>query len=254
MLIGRFVSGRRTRWGVIEGDQVRFARNVFNRGGPVLCDCAPLAEVRPLVPALPGKVVAVGLNYRDHAEELGMEIPAEPVLFLKPASSVIGPGRPIVMPSQAEQVDHEAELAVVIGRRCRGVAPQRAGDVIFGYTCGNDVTARDLQRIDGQWTRAKSFDTFCPLGPYIETELDPSDLAVEALVNGEVRQSSSTSRMIFSVPELVAFISGVMTLEAGDVILTGTPPGVGPVAAGDTVTIRVEGVGELTNPVVAEGA
>lgn len=254
MRVGRFVTKGRARWGVIEGDRVCFARNVFNPDGPVLCDRAPLSEARVLIPALPGKVVAVGLNYRDHAEELGMEIPAEPVLFLKPRTSVIGPGEAIVMPERAKQVDYEAELAVVIGRKCRGVPAERADEVVFGYTCANDVTARDLQRLDGQWTRAKSFDTFCPLGPFIETELDPSDLKVEALVNGTVKQSSSTARMIFGVPELVSFISGVMTLEAGDVILTGTPPGVGPLSPGDSVTIRVEGVGELTNPVMGAAA
>lgn len=254
MRVGRFVAGGRARWGVIEDDTVRFARGVFKPCGPLLSDCVPLAQARVLAPVMPSKVVAVGLNYRDHADELGMPIPDEPVLFLKPPTAVIGHGDTVLMPPQVQQVDYEAELAVVIGRRCREVPADQAGSVIFGYTCGNDVTARDLQRKDVQWTRSKSFDTFCPLGPFIETALDPhdlEDLRIEALVNGEVRQSSTTSQMIFMVPKLVAFISRVMTLQAGDVILTGTPPGVGQVSDGDEVTIRIEGVGELTNPFAA---
>lgn len=242
------------RWGAIVGDQVQVLGQDPDAapGAPAFTTSVPLEEAVLLAPVEPTKIVAVGLNYRDHAAELGMAIPEEPVLFMKPASSVVGPGADIVVPSSSAQVDYEAELAVVIGKRCRKVTADQAGDFILGFSCGNDVTARDLQKRDVQWTRAKSFDTFCPLGPWIETELDPSDVAVEALVNGEVRQSSRSAQMIFGVPELVEFISHVMTLLPGDVILTGTPPGVGPVADGDEVTIRIEGVGELTNPVRRE--
>lgn len=242
------------RWGAVVGDQVQVLGQDPDGapGEAAFTIGVPLEEAVLLAPVEPTKVVAVGLNYRDHAAELDMPIPEEPVLFLKPASSVVGPGADIVMPSSSAQVDYEAELAVVIGKRCRNVTADQADDFILGYTCGNDVTARDLQKRDGQWTRAKSFDTFCPIGPWIETELDPSDVAVEAVVNGQVKQSSRTSQTIFAVPELVQFISNVMTLLPGDVILTGTPPGVGPVADGDEVTIRVEGVGELTNPVRRE--
>jgi len=195
----------------------------------------------------PGKIIAVGLNYRSHAAELGMELSPEPVLFMKPPSSVIGPGQDIVMPPQSAQVDYEAELAVVIGNTCSHVDEDEAAGHVLGYTCANDVTARDLQKSDGQWTRSKSFDTFCPLGPWIETEAPAPEALVELVLNGEVRQSAPVSDMIFPPLELVAFISEIMTLEAGDVILTGTPPGVGPLAAGDEVKVRVEGVGELVN-------
>ncbi len=197
----------------------------------------------------PSKIVAVGLNYRSHAEELGMQVPREPVIFLKPPTSVIGPGEAIRLPPGAGRVDYEAELAVVIGRRCHAVSPGEAGDFIRGYTCANDVTARELQQRDGQWTRAKSFDTFCPLGPEIVPEAPAPEARVELLQNGERRQSAPLSDMIFEPRELVSFISGVMTLNPGDVILTGTPPGVGAVAPGDELTVRIEGVGELTNPV-----
>ncbi|MGE5552599.1 MAG: fumarylacetoacetate hydrolase family protein [Betaproteobacteria bacterium] len=201
------------------------------------------------------KVICVGLNYRDHAKELGMAIPAEPVIFLKPETAVIGPEEPIVYPAMSRQVDYEAELAVVIGRETRSATPAEADRYIAGYTCFNDVTARDLQRRDGQWTRAKSFDTFAPLGKEVVSGLDPSDLLVECYVNGERRQSSSTRNLIFSVPELVSFVSRIMTLHPGDVIATGTPPGVGQLRPGDVVEVVIEGVGRLRNPVVlAPGA
>ncbi len=197
----------------------------------------------------PGKIVAVGLNYRSHAAELGMELTPEPVVFMKPPSSVIGHGDAIIIPAASEQVDYEAELAVVIGRTARGVSVEGAAECVLGYTCANDVTARDLQRRDGQWTRAKSFDTFCPLGPWIETAApDPGSL-VELVLNGEVRQSAPIADMIFPPLLLVSFVSGIMTLDAGDVILTGTPPGVGPLTAGDEVTVRIGGIGELVNTV-----
>jgi 2-keto-4-pentenoate hydratase/2-oxohepta-3-ene-1,7-dioic acid hydratase in catechol pathway len=212
-----------------------------------------LADVRLLAPVIPrSKVVGVGRNYAAHAAELGSEVPEEPLLFLKPNTAVCGPGDPVVLPAASGEVHHEAELAVVIGRLCRDVPPARVHEVIFGYTCADDVTARDLQRHDGQWARAKGFDTFCPLGPWVATVLDPSDLAVECRVNGELRQSGRTSDLVFDVPSLVSYISGVFTLLPGDVILTGTPAGVGPVSPDDEVSITVEGIGTLTHRVVAD--
>jgi 2-keto-4-pentenoate hydratase/2-oxohepta-3-ene-1,7-dioic acid hydratase in catechol pathway len=211
----------------------------------------PLADVRLLPPILPSKIVAIGRNYADHAHEMGAEPPAEPVLFLKPSTSVIGPGGAIAYPSLSKRVDYEGELAVVIGRLCREVPAERVGEVVLGYTCANDVTARDLQRSDGQWTRGKGFDTFCPLGPWIETNLDPSDLAISTAVNGEVKQDARTSLLLHDVGELVAYISNAMTLLPGDVILTGTPAGVGPVVVGDEISVSIEGIGTLTNVVVA---
>jgi 2-keto-4-pentenoate hydratase/2-oxohepta-3-ene-1,7-dioic acid hydratase in catechol pathway len=216
-----------------------------------------LADVRLLSPILPSKVVCVGRNYVEHAAERGAEVPAEPLLFLKPSTSVIGPRDAIRLPAQSKQVEHEAELAVVIGppgaRRADRAAASKA---IFGYACGNDVTARDLQRSDGQWTRAKGFDSFCPIGPWITTDLDVSDLEVRCEVGRnreemEVRQLGRTKDMVFDVPTLVSYISHVMTLLPGDVVLTGTPAGVSPLTDGDTVTVRIEGVGELSNPVVS---
>lgn len=206
-------------------------------------------DARLLPPCTPSKVVALGLNYRDHAEETKMPIPCEPLLFLKPSTSVIGPGQPIVIPPMSERVDYEAELAVVIGKRAKDVSPEEAGSFVWGYTCLNDVTARDLQAKDGQWTRAKGFDTFCPIGPWVATGLDPSSLAIEGVLNGEVRQRSCTSRLIFSVAEIVSFVSRIMTLLPGDVIATGTPSGIGPLRRGDVFEVRIEGIGVLENPV-----
>ncbi|MBI5231571.1 MAG: fumarylacetoacetate hydrolase family protein [Coriobacteriales bacterium] len=211
----------------------------------------PLREAHLMSPVTPTKVVAVGLNYRPHIEELGLDLPIEPVIFVKPSTSVIGPGVPIEIPPGVGRVDHEAELGVVIGRRTHRASPEEAAENVLGYVCGNDVTAREIQRVDGQWTRAKSFDTFCPLGPWVATDLDPSALLVEAYVNGELRQRANTREMLFHPFDLVSFVSGVMTLVPGDVILTGTPSGVGPIQPGDEVEIRVEGVGSLVNPVVA---
>ncbi|WP_026403850.1 fumarylacetoacetate hydrolase family protein [Actinomadura rifamycini] len=212
----------------------------------------PLADVRLLAPILPSKVIAIGKNYAEHAAEMGGEAPAEPLIFAKPSTSVIGPGEAIAYPEKlSERVDHEGELALVIGRMCREVPASRAAEVILGYTCANDVTARDLQARDGQWTRAKGFDTFCPLGPWIETEVDPADLAISTTVNGEVRQSARTSQLIHDIPKLVEYVSQVMTLLPGDVILTGTPAGVGPLEVGDEVSVTVENVGTLTNRVIA---
>jgi 2-keto-4-pentenoate hydratase/2-oxohepta-3-ene-1,7-dioic acid hydratase in catechol pathway len=210
----------------------------------------PLAGVRLLAPVLPSKVVAVGKNYAAHAREMGGEPPAEPVIFLKPSTAVCGPGDQVSYPAKLTQrVDYEGELAVVIGRLCRDVAADEAAAVVFGYTCANDVTARDLQARDGQWARAKGFDTFCPLGPWIETEADPADLELTTVVNGEVRQHARTSQLLHGVPALIAYASSVMTLLPGDVLLTGTPAGVGPLADGDEVSVTIEGIGTLTNEV-----
>jgi 2-keto-4-pentenoate hydratase/2-oxohepta-3-ene-1,7-dioic acid hydratase in catechol pathway len=212
-----------------------------------------LDQVRLLAPVIPSKVVAVGRNYAEHAREMGGEPPAEPVLFLKPSTAVCGPGDPVAVPAAAGRVDYEGELAVVVGRLARDVPAERAYDVILGYTCANDVTARDQQRADGQWTRAKGYDSFCPLGPWIETELDPADLDLETALDGEVRQKARTSQLLHGVPALVEFVSRVMTLLPGDVILTGTPAGVGPMAPGQTVSVTVEGIGTLRNPVASRG-
>jgi 2-keto-4-pentenoate hydratase/2-oxohepta-3-ene-1,7-dioic acid hydratase in catechol pathway len=210
----------------------------------------PKTALQLLSPLVPGKIVCVGRNYAEHAREHAAEVPEVPLLFLKPPSAVIGPRAPIVLPPQSQQVEHEAELAVVIGKRARAIVPEEAREYIFGYTAANDVTARDLQRKDGQWTRAKGFDTFCPLGPWIDTETDPADLRITCRVNDQIRQLASTREMVFSVYQLVAFISGIMTLEVGDVLLTGTPAGVGGLQAGDTVQVEIEGIGILENPVL----
>ena len=211
----------------------------------------PVDDVRLLAPVLPSKIVAIGRNYAEHAAELGNEVPAEPLTFLKPSTAVVGPGDAIVRPVQlSERVDFEGELAIVFGRLCRDVPPARVPEVIFGYTCANDVTARDLQAKDGQWTRAKGFDTFCPLGPWIETGLDPADVQLTTTVNGEVKQDSRTSLLIHDIATLVSYVTAVMTMLPGDVLLTGTPAGVGPLVAGDSVSVSVEGIGTLTNRVV----
>ena len=211
----------------------------------------PVADVRLLAPVLPTKVVAIGKNYADHAREMGGEPPDEPVIFLKPSTSVIGPGDPVARPVKlSERVDFEGELAVVIGRLCRDVPPERVSEVIFGYTCANDVTARDLQARDGQWTRAKGFDTFCPLGPWIETGLDPADLELTTTVNGEVKQHARTSQLLHDVTAVVCYVTSVMTLLPGDILLTGTPAGIGPLVHGDRVSVAIQGIGALTNPVV----
>jgi 2-keto-4-pentenoate hydratase/2-oxohepta-3-ene-1,7-dioic acid hydratase in catechol pathway len=212
----------------------------------------PTAGARLLAPVLPSKVVAVGRNYADHARELGNEVPPEPIIFLKPSTAVIGPGDAIVRPGWVGRVDHEGELAVVVGRLARRLDQADAIQAVLGFTCANDVTARDLQNADGQWTRSKGFDTFCPLGPWIETDLDSSDLAIRTLVNGEPRQQSRTSLLERDVATLLAFVTAVMTLLPGDVLLTGTPAGVGPIEAGDRVEVEVEGIGVLANDVVAE--
>jgi 2-keto-4-pentenoate hydratase/2-oxohepta-3-ene-1,7-dioic acid hydratase in catechol pathway len=201
-------------------------------------------------PNLPEKIVLVGLNYKDHAKEMGMEIPSEPIIFLKPLSALIGSGDKIIYPEPVKRLDYEAELAVIIKKTGKNIPEKEVKDYILGYSCLNDVTARDLQKKDGQWSRAKSFDTFCPLGPCIETDLDPNGIKVQGYLNGELKQDSNTSNFIFSVDFLVSFVSQIMTLKPGDVISTGTPAGIGPMQKGDKVKIVIEGIGSLENQVV----
>ena len=226
------------------------------RGDPIYSGIVPteskvsLADVRLLAPVIPrSKVVCVGKNYADHAAEMGSDVPKEPVIFLKPNTSVIGPNDTIQWPRMSERVDFEGELAVVISRICKDVPVEKVDDVIFGYTVGNDVTARDLQKVDGQWNRAKGFDTFCPLGPWIETDFVPGSQKIITTLNGEVKQSEPLSSMNFKIPQIINFISSVMTLLPGDVILTGTPAGIGPMPAGAEVTVLIEGIGSLSNKV-----
>ena len=251
MKIARFSTGGDPRFGIVDDDEIVVLRGdpMFN-GFDTTEERIPLADVKLLAPVIPrSKVVAVGRNYREHAAELGNEAPAEPLLFLKPNTSVIGPGDTIVRPSQSSQVDFEGELAIVIGSIAKNVPEADAASVVFGYTVANDVTARDLQEKDGQWARAKGFDTFCPLGPVIETEFEVANQGIETRVNGEVRQSGRLDEMVHSVASVIAYASAVFTLLPGDVILTGTPAGVGPIMAGDTVEVTVEGIGTLSNPV-----
>ena len=226
--------------GTVEGDEV-VADGVRR----------PLAGVALLAPCLPSKIICVGRNYADHAGEMGNELPKEPLLFFKPPSAITDPGAAIVYPHQSTRVDFEGELGVVIGRRCRNVSRESALDFVLGYTIVNDVTARDLQRSDGQWTRAKGFDTFAPIGPWIVSDLDWHDVRIKTRLNGLVKQDASTASMIFGVPALVEYISAAFTLEIGDVIATGTPSGVGPMQVGDTVAVEIEGIGTLTNRVAA---
>ena len=212
----------------------------------------PLADVKLLAPSEPTKIICVGRNYVEHAKELGNEVPKVPLIFMKPQSSIISNGETILLPAQSTQVEHEAELVVVIGKRGRHVTAENAKKIILGYTVGNDVTARDLQNSDGQWTRAKGFDTFCPFGPWIDTEFDPSDAVITCRVNGQMRQMASTRDMVFNVGVLIAYISSVMTLEPGDLIFTGTPSGVGELKDGDEVSVEIEGLGIIKNKVKAE--
>ena len=276
MRIARFGKGDGVAYGVVEGepgtgqpgDRTAEARLTIAElhGHPFGVDPGgvrltgrryPLPEVRLLAPVLPSKVVAAGRNYADHGREMDGEQQAdalegaEPVLFLKPSTSVTGPGDAIRYPVKlTDRVDFEGSLAVIIGRLCRSVPRERAEEVIFGYTCANDVTAQDIQARDGQWTRAKGFDTFCPLGPWMETGTDPADLQLTTTVNGAVRQQARTSELRWDVPNLIAHVSQVMTLLPGDVLLTGTPAGVGPLSAGDEVSVTIESIGTLTNRVV----
>jgi len=256
MRIVRFEMQGRSSYGILEGEHISVLGDTPYDGGlkNTTGEMVSMTEATLLAPCEPGKIVALGLNYRDHAAEFGHPIPEEPLIFLKPSTAVIGPGEDILYPAMSRRVDYEAELAVVIGKTARHVQERDFRDYVLGYTAINDVTARDLQQKDGQFTRSKSFDTFAPLGPWIETEItDPDDLTVEAYLNGERRQHSNTRNLVFPVATLVAFISRIMTLLPGDVIATGTPSGIGPMRPGDVVEIRVAGVGALRNRVVAEG-
>lgn len=252
MKIVRVKTVQGPEWGVVDGVEVRhLPAGPFAASAPG-ATLGRIGEVTLLAPTVPTKVVCVGRNYVAHAAEHGADVPSEPLLFLKPPSAVIAPGDRIVLPELSNRVEHEGELALVVGRRCRAVAPERAWEHVLGITCGNDVTARDLQRSDSQWTRGKGFDTFCPLGPWIIADLGEDEvgrLELSCTVNGERRQHSNTSSMVFSPAVLIAYITQVMTLEPGDVVMTGTPSGVGPLTPGDEVTVEVERVGKLTNSV-----
>ena len=263
MRIARFTTGDDPTFGIVTGDVDDYgipdedSLITVLAGDPLYVGLQPtdqqlrLSDARLLSPVLPrSKVVGIGRNYAAHAAEMGNDLPDEPLMFLKPNTSVVGPGDPVFYPRQTQELHYEGELAVVIGRICRDVPKEKYADVIHGYTVGNDVTARDLQRKDGQFTRAKGFDSFCPLGPWVETDLDVSDLRVQTYLNGEVKQDGRTSDLIFDVPTLIAHVTSVMTLLPGDVILTGTPEGVGPMNAGDEVEISIQGIGNLTNKVV----
>ena len=252
MRISRFTVENEIHYGVVQGegeDQVvvPIAGDPFYNGiQPIEGASWKAQDVRLLAPVIPrSKIVCVGRNYADHAAEMGNELPTSPMLFFKPNTSVVGPGDPVTLPSWTERVSYEAELAVVIGRICKDVPAEKADEVIFGYTAANDLTARDAQETDGQWARAKGFDGSCPLGPWIETELDPSDLRIASRVDGQTKQDSSTAQMVFSVAEIIAYASAAFTLLPGDVILTGTPAGVGQVDEGDRIEVEVEGIGTL---------
>lgn len=250
MKIVRFKAAGKVRYGALEGTHiVEYAGTpftTFRRGRKRY----PLRQAVLLAPVVPSKIVAIGPNYREHAEELHRRVPGEPIIFLKPVSALCGPDDPIVFPAQSARIDHEGELAVVIKKRAHHVPPERAREHILGYTCLNDVTARDLEDRDGHPTRAKSFDTFCPVGPCIATDIDPKELEIQTFVNGECRQASNTKHLIFPVEDVVACVSAVMTLLPGDIIATGTPAGVGPMRPGDRVEVRIDGIGSLRNQVI----
>jgi 2-keto-4-pentenoate hydratase/2-oxohepta-3-ene-1,7-dioic acid hydratase in catechol pathway len=247
MKIARFLYQGKEWFGVVEGDHLTVAEGDMFGAFTVTRQGYHLKEVKLLPPTQPSKIVAVGLNYKDHAEEVKSKLPDEPLLFLKPSSAVIGHRDDIIYPPMSQRVDYEGELGVVIGKRAKGVSAAEADTYILGYTCFNDVTARDLQQRDKQWTRAKGFDTFAPLGPWIETEIDPLSLTLETFLNGERKQSSHTSNLIFTPRHLVSFVSQIMALYPGDVIATGTPSGIGPMKVGDTVEVVIEGIGSLVN-------
>lgn len=260
MQIVRFAADGRARYGIIKGNRIKGCkgspfRSLTGRGVSPDFDGSefPLDGIRLLAPCSPSKIVCLGLNYRSHAEETGLPIPALPLIFLKPSTAVIGPGEAILLPRDSRRVDYEGELGVVIGRKARDVPARRAREYVIGYTCVNDVSERHAQKEDVQWTRAKGYDTFAPLGPCIETDVDPTDLSIETRLNGERRQSARTSDLIFNVEELVSFITGVMTLLPGDVIATGTPSGIGRMSSGDVVEVTIEGIGTLRNYVAHYG-
>lgn len=243
----RYMAGGQVSYGLLEEETIyRIEGDLFDEH-TVTNESVKLAEVKLLAPCAPSKIVAVGINYRDHASEMQHDLPVDPIIFMKPSTAVIGPEDKIIRPEMSAQVDYEAELGLVIGKLARNVEPENAFDYVLGATCFNDVTARDLQKKDGQWTRAKSFDTFAPMGPFIVTGLDYNNIGIELVLNGEVRQKSNTSYFINTAHQLISYISKVMTLYPGDVIATGTPSGVGPMSGGDIVEVRLEGVGVLRN-------
>ena len=241
----RFINDGKVRHGIIEDSRYRLFREGYD--SELTTETVSIFDCRLLPPVEPRKILCIGLNYCEHAEELVMQLPEKPVVFMKPTSSIIGYGDTIVRPEMSNRVDYEGELAIVIGKDCRNVSKEDAKDYIMGYTIANDVTARDLQDKKGQWTICKGFDTFCPLGPYISDEVDPSDLKIQTRLNGEIKQDSSTKYLIFDVPYLVSYLSSCMTLEKGDIILTGTPVGISGMNHGDEVTVSIEGLGELKN-------
>lgn len=242
------INGKEKNGIVIEEDHtVREIKGDFFDKYEILENQYSLLEIKYLPPCMPSKIIALGLNYFDHAEELKLKIPEEPLIFLKPSTAVIGHKENIIYPKMTERLDYEAELGVIIKNKVKNIKPKEVYENILGYTCFNDVTARDLQKKDGQWTRAKSFDTFAPLGPYLVTDLEPNNLEIKLRQNGKVKQHSSTSKMIFKIEEIVSFISQIMTLNPGDVIVTGTPSGVGELQVGDVVEVEIEGIGTLTN-------
>ncbi|MGC8502541.1 fumarylacetoacetate hydrolase family protein [Desulfurella sp.] len=246
----RFYHENKEYYGLLENESVKCLSNNFLYNNFEVIKEANINDIKILPPVLPSKIIGIGLNYNDHIQEMKDEKPSVPKMFIKPSSTVIGPNEPIIYPKHmSKRVDYEGELGVVIGRVCKNVSVDQAKDYIFGYTIINDVTARDLQSIDGQWTRAKGFDTFAPIGPFIETEVDPMNLKITTKVNGQIRQNSTTSHMIFNVYELVSFISQIMTLYPGDLIASGTPSGVGGVEVGDVIEIEIEKIGKLINPV-----
>jgi len=251
MRIAKFQAGDKLAWGLVDGPElVVFRGHPLFQGYETTGERYALKDVTLLPPILPtSKIVCIGKNYADHAAEMGGEVPAEPLIFLKPTTSVIGPEEQIVLPEISKQVDYEGELAIVIGEVAKNVTMEESGDYIWGYTVANDVTARDIQNIDGQWTRAKGFDTFCPIGPWIETEFSPDWHILETKVDGETRQQASIDSLIHKVPRIIQHVSQAMTLLPGDIILTGTPAGIGPITSGQTVEVSIEGIGVLTNPV-----
>ncbi len=250
MKLIRFEFNEKIYWGMLKKENVQFIQNDPFFKIQTVSKTVPLDKVKILVPAVASKIVFVGLNYSDHAKELNMELPKEPVIFLKPVSSLIAHGENIVYPEGVTQLDYEAELAVVIRSKCKNVSSEDAKNYILGYTCLNDVTARDLQKKDGQWTRSKSFDTFCPCGPWVETDFKPNSVEVKSILNGKVKQDSNTDKLIFKVDFLISFISKIMTLNAGDIVSTGTPVGVGPMNRGDSIIVKIDGIGELENRIV----
>lgn len=259
MRLVRFVVRGRAKYGLLAQNTIRGLQGspfayIKHLGSPSTLDGSTytLDEVRLLTPCLPSKIVCLGLNYRSHIEETKLPMPSVPLLFLKPSTAVIGPDDKIILPRGWKRIDYEGELGIVIGKKAKAVPEEKAREYILGYTCFNDVSDRPAQAADGQWTRAKGYDTFAPIGPWIETDVDPSNLQLETYLNGELRQSVSTSDLLFGIPQLISFISGVMTLLPGDVIATGTPSGIGPLSPGDVVEVKIENIGTLKNFVIAQ--